>query len=169
MNIIVKRLMIALVTSLVALPAWAILDQRIKHEITVQCEQLVMDYAVYRDHLDADGFANVFTNDAQLLVGGGEYIGTAAFRKYITDHEPPAKAHMIMITSSEVIPLSETEAKGVFYAIVLGSNQHVGPGDPPVQTKGIGAANEYQVDFELTQSGWKIARLSLVGLFTGPR
>jgi hypothetical protein len=164
-----RTVLLSLALGLVSVPSWAELNQRSIHEITILCEQLLMDYAIYRDHLDAEGFASILTEDAELHIGGGIQVGTAANRKYITDHVSPPYAHMIMMTSTEIIPLSETQATGIAYAIVLGSEQHVGLGDPPVQAQGIGAANEYHVDFELTDGGWKISRLSLIGLFTGPR
>lgn len=155
--------------SVASAPSWAELSQREAHEITILCEQLLADYAVYRDHMDADGFASIFTDDAELYIGGGVHVGREAYKKYIDDHGYPAKAHMIMITSTEITAKSETEANGVAYAVVLGSQTHVGPGDPPVQAEGIGAANEYHVDFSKTDRGWKISGLKLRGLFTGPR
>lgn len=162
-----KATLIGILISAGMTPSWAAMDQRTTHEITILCEQLLMDYAVYRDHLDANGFAYIFTEDAEVVIGGGVHLGRNAYRKYIADHSPAA--HMIMMTSIEIIPESETRASGIAYAIVLGSQQHVGPGDPPIQLEGIRAANEYHVDFEQTDAGWKISGLSLVGLFSGPR
>lgn len=151
------------------LPSGEEMDSRRIHEITILCEQLWMDYAIYRDHLDADGFANTFTEDGQLIVGSGTHTGPAALRKYIRDHESPGFAHMVMITTTDITPLSETRAVGTAYALVNGSDRHVGQGDAPIQSQHIGAANEYYAEFEQTDEGWKIAKMSLRGVFSGPR
>ena len=42
------------------------LAQSAGEEGVAGCERLVSDYAYYRDHMDADNFENLFTEDATL-------------------------------------------------------------------------------------------------------
>lgn len=146
-------------------PAWAELDQRRTHEITILCEQLLMDYAVYIDHLDPDGFASIFTADAPFPNTEPDE-NKERFRQYIRDHGK--QAHMIMFTSTDIVVESETEASGVAYGVILGGNQPRSEDDGPVQMQGITAATEYYADFRLTDEGWKISGMDRKGFFRGP-
>lgn len=162
-------LLVPVLFGLAASPSWAVLDARTIDEIKVLCDQLLADYAVYRDHLDADNFANTFSDDAVLVVGSGEHKGREAIRKYIINQPHPANAHMFMFTSSHIVPTSEFHATGISYALVLGADRPVQAGDEPIQVAGVRAVNEYYTEFKLTEEGWKISRLSLQGKFAGPR
>jgi|TARA_B110000483_G_C18108079_1_gene508523 hypothetical protein len=145
---------------------WAELDLRAEHEITIICEQLLADYAIYRDHLEAENFANIFTQDAHFVPGSGLVRGRENIKKYIEDHATPA--HLIMFTSSQIDAQSETRASGLAYAVILNGDRQVLEGDRPIQMNGITAASEYRAEFERTEEGWKISKLELKGLFRGP-
>ena len=136
--------------------------------IVVACERLLADYAIYRDHLDADGFANTFSEDGELILGSGSHRGRAAIRENITLRPHPGVAHMILLTTVKITPIDETTATGIAYAIVLNGDRPVMPGDPPIQMNGITSAVEYHTAFVLTDEGWKISRLELRSIFRGP-
>lgn len=149
--------------------SWAESDMQQEAQVRVLCQQLLADYAVYRDHQDADNFANTFAEDGVLIVGSGTHIGRDAIRDYILDLGEVVNAHMFMFTTHHIVIESEDRAKGLSYALVLGGDRPVAGGDSPIQVEGVRAANEYHTEFELTDEGWKIAKLSLQGKFSGPR
>lgn len=149
-------------------PSVAQLNSELASAITIACEQLLADYAIYRDHLDADGFANTFAEDGVLVLGSGTSRGRAAIRENITSRPSPGVAHMILLTSTRITPIDETRAVGFSYAIVLNGDRPVNPGDAPIQMRGITSAVEYHTEFVLTDGGWKISRLELKPVFRGP-
>ena len=149
-------------------PSVAQLDAETASAIEIACEQLLADYAIYRDHLDADGFANTFAEDGVLVLGSGTSRGRAAIRENITSRPSPGVAHMILLTSTRITPIDETNAIGLSYAIVLNGDRPVNPGDAPIQMRGITSAVEYHTEFVLTDAGWKISRLELKMVFRGP-
>lgn len=139
-----------------------------RNTIEVLCKQLLADYAIYRDHLDADGFANTFSEDGTLLIGSETYRGRQAIRKNITARPHPGSAHMVMFTTTQITPISATEATGISSALILNGNRPVGIGDKPIQMRGISVANEYHTNFKLTDEGWKISHLEFSTVFRGP-
>ena len=159
-------LAVSLLTTSIATSAELNVSER--NAIEVLCKQLLADYAIYRDHMDADGFANTFSEDGTLVVRSGSYHGRQEIRKNITDRAQPATAHMIMFTTTQITPLSATEASGISSALVLNGDRPVKAGDKPVQMLGITAANEYRSKFILTDEGWKISHLELDVVFRGP-
>ncbi|MDG2087884.1 MAG: nuclear transport factor 2 family protein [Arenicellaceae bacterium] len=144
------------------------LDVKDRNTIEVLCKQLLADYAIYRDHLDADGFANTFSQDGTLLIGTNTYHGRQEIRKNITDRPHPGNAHMIMFTTTQITPISATEASSISSALILNGNQPVAAGDKPIQMYGISVANEYRTNFKLTDGGWKISHLEFSTVFRGP-
>jgi hypothetical protein len=104
-------------------PSVAQLNSELASAITIACEQLLADYAIYRDHLDADGFANTFAEDGVLVLGSGTSRGRAAIRENITSRPSPGVAHMILLTSTRITPIDETRAVGFSYAIVLNGDR----------------------------------------------
>ena len=148
--------------------AFAALDEATADAIITACERLMADYAVYRDRLDADGWADTFTEDAVLLLGSGTYQGRDAILENLASRPTPAVAHLIMLTSVKITPIDETSAIGISYAIILNGDRPVGPGDPPIQMEGITSVNVYHTEFVLTADGWRISRMELEPVFRGP-
>ncbi len=144
------------------------LDAEHSRAIAIACERLLADYAIYRDHLDADGFANTFAENGELILGSGSYRGRSPIRENITSRPTPGVAHMIHLTTVKITPLDERTAQGIAYAIVLNGDRPVNPGDAPIQMQGITSAVEYHTEFVLTNDGWKISRLELKSVFRGP-
>lgn len=152
----------------IAQSAYALMDEETATTISVACERLLADYVIFRDHLDADGFANTFTEDGQLVLGSGSHIGREAIRRNITSRPTPGVAHMILMTTVKITPIDEVNATGISYALVLNGDRPVVKGDAPIQMNGITSAVEYHTEFVLTNDGWKISRLELKSIFRGP-
>ena len=149
-------------------PSVAALDSADSRAIIAACERLLADYAIYRDHLDADGFANTFSEYGVLVLGSGISRGRAAIRENITSRPSPGVAHMILLTTMEITPVDEHNATGFTYAIILNGDRPVEAGDSPIPMNGITAAVEYHTEFVLTDEGWKISRLELKSIVRGP-
>lgn len=168
----VRYLLLALAGAFIYLPMspviYALVDEETATSITIACERLLADYAIFRDHLDAEGFANIFTEDGVLILGSGSHIGREAIRQNILSRPTPAIAHMILMTTIKVTPVDESNANGVSYAFVLNGDRPVTKGDAPIQMNGITSAVEYHTKFVLTKDGWKISRLELKSIFRGP-
>lgn len=161
-----NRQIAALIATLIISSASAAeLDKRRVHEITILCEQLLMDYAVYLDRLDPEGFASIFTADAPFPNTEPDE-DKERFRQYIRDHG--TQAHMIMFTSTDISVHSDTEASGIAYGVILNGNRRLEEGDGPIQMQGITAGTEYYADFRLTDEGWKISAMDRKGFFRGP-
>lgn len=91
-----------------------------------EIEELVSRYVMGLDTLDADMYANVFTEDAVYDVTGTVYEGRPAIRKIVTDLQesraraqaegaaPPALYHVMSNSSIELI--DEDEARHTSYA-----------------------------------------------------
>jgi uncharacterized protein (TIGR02246 family) len=91
-----------------------------------EIEELVVRYAMALDTLDADAYANVFTEDAVFDVTGTVYRGRAAIREIVTGLQEsrdralaegtPAVSlyHVMSNTSIEIV--DEDEARHMSYA-----------------------------------------------------
>jgi uncharacterized protein (TIGR02246 family) len=91
-----------------------------------EIEELVVRYVTALDGLDAEAYANVFTEDAVYDVTGTEYHGREAIRKIVTDlqesrdrdraegRESAALYHVMSNSSIELI--DEDEARHTSYA-----------------------------------------------------
>ena len=159
---------VALSMLLLAMASRSVAEPGAESSIVIACERLLADYAIYRDHLDADGFANTFSEDGELVLGSGTFRGRAAIRGNITSRPRPGVAHMLLMTTVKITVLDETRATGISYAIVLNGDRPVNKGDRPIPMKGITSAVEYHTSFSLTDEGWKISRLELKSIFRGP-
>lgn len=119
------------------------------------CRALVMDYAYYRDRLDADNFAAIFSKNAVLSVQGNEFTGRDAIRQRLLDIEGnPVSRHLM--STIRITPIDAATAHGVSYVKVY--VEEAPDNERPVVTSGFLAIGEYHDIFKLTDAGWKIAR-----------
>ncbi len=166
MKIKQRYLAFALLWSVFPMAVIAEIDTRSESEIRILCEQLFADYAIYIDHLNADGFANTFTPDGVFWHGDEAVHGREKLQRYIEEHGN--QAHMIMFTTIDIDIQSESQASGVGYAVILNGNRQVQQDDAPIQMQGITAASQYMANFQLTDEGWKISSMAIEGKFRGP-
>ncbi len=148
--------LLALILLVTPMPGYA--DNH-RHVIEA-CTDLVLDYAYFRDRPDADGVANLFTEDAQLTVLGQTFVGRAAIGKRIRDAAGgPVFRHMM--STIRIFPDDETHAHGVSYAAVYTAPA----GQAPRPLHQPAAVGEYHDRFVLTAAGWKIAQREFVAIF----
>ncbi len=122
------------------------------------CRQLIMDYAWYRDHPDADtieAYGALFTEDAELSILGETYKGRAAIRDRLT---ASTGSTVHLMSTMRITPVSEVAAVGTSYVTVYSAP----PGAGSHEVSGYAAIGEYQDEFRKTSDGWKIAKRVLV-------
>lgn len=139
--------LLLLVTTLTQL-AWA-------DTIEDACRNLIMDYAWYRDHPDANAYAALFTQDAELSILGETFKGRDAIRQRLTASSG-STVHLMSTIRINVV--DDANATGLSYVTVY--TAPVGAG--PHTVSGYAAIGEYHDDFRKTQAGWQIAKRVLV-------
>lgn len=87
------------------------------HDMVHLCTQTVQDYAVYRDRLDADNYASVFTKDGVFITPGGTYSGRDEIKGYINTQDISVTT-MHQVTTVQIKPLEDGSATGVIYTSV---------------------------------------------------
>ena len=127
-------------------------------EMTTACENLVLDYAYYRDRPDADGVAALFTEDATFTLSGDVWKGREAIRKRIAAGVGgPVFRHMMSTIRIERVDAST--AKGVSYATVYSAPA----GELPRPVKDFAALGEYHDVFKKAADGrWRIAKREFI-------
>ena len=129
-------------------------------DVKQACTDLVLDYAYYRDQLDADKFSNIFSDDATLTVLGDVFVGKDAIKARLQDGKNgPITRHMM--STIRIFQQDANHASGVSYVTVYGAPQ----GDFPLKVDDFLAIGEYHDKFVKTDSGWKISRRTFVPVF----
>ncbi|MEM9622313.1 MAG: nuclear transport factor 2 family protein [Pseudomonadota bacterium] len=132
-------------------------------ELRAELSELVLNYAYYRDVLEADAVADLFTADATMTVLGQTYTGRAAIRQRIADArsnaEEPVTRHLM--STQRFFQSAADRARGVSYVAVLGAPQQ----ELPIRSERFLAVGEYHDEFVRTSQGWKIARREFVYVF----
>lgn len=132
-------------------------------ELRQQLSELVLDYAFYRDRLEAEAVADLFTIDAQLIVLGQVFNGQQAIHQRIADSrrtgQGPATRHLM--STMRFFKHTADQASGISYVTVLGAEGR----QLPMQIEGFLAVGEYHDQFVRTPQGWKIARREFVPVF----
>jgi len=153
-----------LLTGLLALGVGgcATLDSR---QTIVACTDLVLDYALYRDQLDVENMAALFTAQARLSVQGNTYVGQEAIRKRIEGAKAGPKTRHLMSTI-RIKPVSATKATGISYVTVYTTPGPAHEKEGEVQfVEGFAIIGNYIDEFERTAEGWRIAARRLEGAF----
>lgn len=148
------------------------LNQSDSVDIIVACERAEHDYALYRDRLDAEGFANAFTEDGEWGRSNGRIIkGRDAISSYITDAAAANAAdpeyHMQFNTTIQIKPTSATSATGVSYALVLETPAPEG-GGAATTVAGFQVASESRSTYTIDDQGCKIATREYTTFFVDP-
>ena len=119
------------------------------------CRQLIMDYAWYRDHPDADAYAALFTEDAELSILGETFKGRDAIAQRLT---AASGSTVHLMSTVRITKVDDDSATGVSYVTVYTAP----PGPGPHTVSGYAAIGEYHDDFQKTDAGWQIKKRVLV-------
>ena len=119
------------------------------------CRQLIMDYAWYRDHPDANAYAALFTEDAELSILGEMFKGRAAIAQRLTG---TSGSTVHLISTIRITKVDDDTASGVSYVTVYTAPAGTGPHT----VGGYAAIGEYHDNYRRTDAGWQIAKRALV-------
>ena len=128
-------------------------------EVRTACTELVLDYAFYRDRLDANAVGELFTEDAVMTVLGQVLTSRKAIQARIETGAGSATRHLM--STIRIFQQSADRASGVSYVMVVGAP----PGDLPMKADGFLAVGEYHDQFVRTEAGWKISQRTFVPVF----
>jgi ketosteroid isomerase-like protein len=136
-------------------------------ETTRSCEQLSYDYAKAWDHNDAEGFADLFTADALLVLPGNRRMqGREAILQGQHDRDSAFEMRHL-ITNVYVDMESDDQGSGITYVLVFGESR---PEDAqgPLATQGIRAVAEYHDQFVIEDGVCRFFERLTVPVFTFP-
>lgn len=123
----------------------------IEHE----CARLIVDYAHKIDHLDVDGFVNLFTKDAVYKQASQDkpWIGHDQIRTWVKNY-PRDQTVRHVASNIKIDVIDENSAKASSYTTVYKSLNHKGAEPSPRTTPRC--VVEYLDDFVRQPEGWKI-------------
>lgn len=121
-----------------------------------QCRQRVHDYAYFWDSGNTDGFADLFTEDATLTLGGQTFSGRAAIVERMA-RPGPVMRHLV--STVRIAASGDGAASGVSYVTVYAA-EPVDEGLPAVD--GFLLIAEYHDRFQLASDGCRIAERTLI-------
>jgi len=165
--LILAQLFTATGCALTPATAAAELSRESAQQIVLACTDLVLDYALYRDQLEVENMAALFTDDAQLSIRGQTYVGQQAIRARVQQAaKGPTTRHLM--STIRIKPLSADKATGISYVTVYAApqaeQQAYQQGELP-QVDGFAIIGNYVDVFERTAQGWRIASRRLEGAF----
>jgi hypothetical protein len=117
-------------------------------EVVAACERLSLDYAYLADNLRMDEWAQLFTEDAELVGFGETHSGRAAIKVAGGD-----RVTMHILTNIRIDPLSADEAEGSVYATLYAKPRSGELTDTAPLFLGF-----YRDRYRRTAEGWRIAR-----------
>lgn len=145
-----KNLFACLVALLLILPPVSIAGSA-----EASCLKTVQDYAIYRDALEAEPYANVFTENGLFITPQKTYSGHKQIEDYIKN-QPRDSSTLHHITSKQITPVSDKEARGVIYAQVIFYRSEEGIGHVYQEANAI-----YYDSYRLHNNSCKIAERRL--------
>ena len=128
-------------------------------EIEDACTDLVLDYAIHRDRLDADSYAKLFAADAVLSVLDDRFVGRDAIHERLVESRGKETTRHLMSTIRITVE-DEENATGISYVRIYASPA----GDLPM-TAAQKVVGEYHDRFVRTADGWKISERKFVPVF----
>ncbi len=133
-------------------------------QIKRDIQQLVNDYAMYRDRLDAKGYSSLFAEDGCLTVRGNKLCGREALYERLANADPSGVSMHVM-TTSQITVIDPNNAEGVHYAAVYtGTRTENQEGAIPVS--GFSVLGQYHDRYVKTADGWKIKERVMQPVFT---
>jgi len=123
--------------------------------IEQECARVIVEYAHRIDHLDVEGFVNLFTKDAYYKQAAKEkpFVGHDQIRAWIKDY-PRNQVVRHVATNILVTVVDENNAKASSYTTVYKAPNH--PADKPSPRTTPRCVVEYLDEFTHQPDGWKI-------------
>jgi len=125
--------------------------------IKAEIKQLVDTYAMARDNLNAVAYANTFTENGTLIIGGQPYTGRDVLQARVEGANQESIG-MHMMSTSDITVIDENNATGIHYATVYGAipgDDH--PEGDPIELAGFASQGKYFDKYERTDEGWRIS------------
>lgn len=130
--------------------------------IKIEIKMLADSYGVYRDNLDAVGYAGLFAQDGKLVVHGNAVEGRAAIQARV-EGAKKGSTSMHLMSTSHITVIDADTATGVHYAAVYGG-ETVESG--AISVSGPGSVGKYTDKYTRTADGWRFAERSFSAIFT---
>lgn len=135
-------------------------------KIKADIKQLVDNYAITRDNWDAKGHANLFTEQAKLIMNGAVTQGREAVQKRIEGLNHNGRS-LHMMTSSQITIIDKNTATGIQYvAVYTNTPEQPVKEEESIAVKGPSRMGKYFDKYERTPEGWKFAERRLQTVFT---
>lgn len=135
-------------------------------KIKADIKQLVDNYAITRDNWDAKGHANLFTEQAKLIMNGAVTQGREAVQKRIEGLNHNGRS-LHMMTSSQITIIDKNTATGIQYvAVYTNTPEQPVKEEESIAVKGPSRMGKYFDKYERTPEGWKFAERRLLTVFT---
>jgi hypothetical protein len=129
-----------------------------------ECQKLMVDYNLYNDNLDIDGFLSLWTEDCIFakivpppVFEAKGHDGLRAAMQQIILESPRLRRHLL--SNPKVTVLNADEAEG--FCVGLAVFGPAGDRSLPVPLGGIELVGEYRDCYRRTSTGWKMSRREL--------
>jgi len=114
-------------------------------DVLAACERLCLDYAHLADAGRMDDWAELFAEDAELVLFGQTHAGRAAIKAAVASGGGGDTLHLT--SNIRVDPLSDSEAEGSAYVVAYAKAAALTPV----------AVGVYRDRYRRTASGWRFA------------
>lgn len=143
-------------------------EMSIEQQLSAKAEiKLLADgYAIHRDSLNAQAYADLFAEDGKFFYRGKVYAGREVLQQRIKDVNPLSTTMHVMATSLITL-VDEKNATGIHYATIYSKTL-----DKPVESgktipvQGFAVMGKYLDKYKVTKDGWKIAERSFQPIFS---
>ena len=123
----------------------------------VAIKALVDDYAVYRDSLDGDGYANLFAPNGKFHFRGNVFQGYEALKKRIDDTDPTFTT-MHQMATGQISINEDGTASGIHYATIYSHASDIPRQEGESRNlESFAVMGRYIDEYVLTDQGWKFA------------
>lgn len=132
---------------------------RIEHA----CTRLVLDYSHFADRREMAAWADLFAEDAEMVLWGATQRGRAAIRAAVGDGSAET-ASFHSVSNIRIDVISATEARGEVGATVFIMPVKDGVAQAPDLSPAI--IGQYRDVYRKTPEGWRYARREFVATMT---
>lgn len=145
--------------------AWAGMGDQDRSDVAVRkaCQQLILDYASFRDQRRGTEFANLFAVDGVLTVDGQTFVGRKALAARFAD--APSQRSRHMMSNIRITVQDAKSASAVSYALIFVGAVPSAAQAAPVVVPNFTVMGEYHDKFVFTEEGWRMAARRFIPAF----